>query len=63
MVSTSVAPGVHGARVGVAATGLSIVDGGVLKDPVQGQDPYPAPGEVDRQRTGLLPNVISGGGQ
>lgn len=63
MVSTKVAPGVHGARVGVAATGSSIVDGGVLKDPVQGQDPYPAPGEVDRQRTGLLPNAISGGGQ
>ncbi|WP_406691930.1 MlaD family protein [Saccharopolyspora sp. ID03-671] len=63
MVSTSVAPGVHGARVGVAATPSSIVDGGVLKDPVQGQDPYPAPGEVDRQRIGLLPSAISGGGQ
>lgn len=63
MVSTSVAPGVHGARVGVAVTPSSIVDGGVLKDPVQGQDPYPAPGEVDRQRTGLLPSAISGGGQ
>ncbi|MBK0870395.1 MCE family protein [Saccharopolyspora sp. HNM0986] len=63
MVSTSVAPGVHGARVGVAAQGPAIADGGLLKDPLQGQDPYPAPGEVYKQRTGLLPNILTGGGQ
>lgn len=63
MVSTSVAPGVHGARVGVAAQGSAIADGGLIKDPLQGQDPYPAPGEVYRQRTGLLPNILAGGGK
>lgn len=63
MVSTSVAPGVHGARVGVAAQGPAIADGGLLKDPLQGQDPYPAPGEVYHQRTGPLPNILTGGGQ
>ncbi|MGW0891146.1 MlaD family protein [Saccharopolyspora sp. NPDC002578] len=62
MVSTSVAPGVHGARVGVAAH-PAIADGGLIKDPLQGQDPYPAPGEVYKQRTGLLPNILTGGGQ
>ena len=61
MVSTSVSPGVHGARVGVALEGPSAVTGGVVKDPLQGSDPYPEPGEADGQRTRSPLNVTSGG--
>ena len=61
MVSTEVAPGVHGARVGVAAEGPSILTGGVLKDPLQGQDAYPAPGQADREHTQSPVNILPGG--
>lgn len=61
MVSTSVAPGVHGARVGVAAAGPALVTGGVLNDPLQGQNFYPAPGEADRDHTSSPINILPGG--
>ncbi|HVW40362.1 MAG TPA: MlaD family protein [Amycolatopsis sp.] len=61
MVSTEVAPGVHGARVGVAVEGPSILTGGVLKDPLQGQDAYPAPGQADREHTSSPVNILPGG--
>lgn len=61
MVSTEVSPGVHGARVGVAAEGPSILTGGVLPDPLQGQDAYPAPGQADREHTSSPVNILPGG--
>jgi phospholipid/cholesterol/gamma-HCH transport system substrate-binding protein len=61
MVSTEVSPGVHGARVGVALEGISAVTGGLLNDPLQGQDAYPAPGQADRERTGSPLNAVPGG--
>jgi phospholipid/cholesterol/gamma-HCH transport system substrate-binding protein len=61
MVSTEVSPGVHGARVGVALEGLAANTGGVLNDPLQGQDAYPAPGQADRERTGSPLNAVPGG--
>ena len=61
MVSTEVSPGVHGARVGVAVEGPSILTGGVLKDPLQGQDAYPAPGQADREHTQSPVNILPGG--
>lgn len=60
MVSTEVAPGVHGARVGVAAS-TGLVDGGVVKDPLQGHDPYPAPGQADRERATSPLQGLGGG--
>jgi phospholipid/cholesterol/gamma-HCH transport system substrate-binding protein len=72
MVSTSVAPDVHGARVGVAAEGLSMLAGGLIGDPLQGQDAYPPPGRAINERSnsplGLLPglsplNLVYGGGR
>jgi phospholipid/cholesterol/gamma-HCH transport system substrate-binding protein len=61
MVSTEVAPGVHGARVGVAVEGPSVLTGGVLHDPLQGQDAYPAPGQADREHTSSPLNILPGG--
>ncbi|HEY2057347.1 MlaD family protein [Amycolatopsis sp. NBC_01480] len=61
MVSTEVSPGVHGARVGVAVEGLSAATGGLLPDPLQGQDAYPAPGQADREHTGSPVNILPGG--
>ncbi|MFJ8812941.1 MlaD family protein [Amycolatopsis thermoflava] len=61
MVSTEVAPGVHGARVGVALEGPSALTGGLLKDPLQGQDAYPAPGAADREHTQSPVNLLPGG--
>ncbi|NKQ55481.1 MCE family protein [Amycolatopsis sp. K13G38] len=61
MVSTEVAPGVHGARVGVAVEGPSILTGGALKDPLQGQDAYPAPGQADGEHTQSPVNILPGG--
>ncbi|HVV11263.1 MlaD family protein [Amycolatopsis sp.] len=61
MVSTEVAPGVHGARVGVALEGASAVTGGLLPDPLQGQDAYPAPGQADREHTSSPVNILPGG--
>jgi phospholipid/cholesterol/gamma-HCH transport system substrate-binding protein len=61
MVSTEVSPGVHGARVGVAVEGLSAATGGLLPDPLQGQDAYPAPGQADREHTESPVNILPGG--
>ncbi|MFE2429302.1 MlaD family protein [Streptomyces sp. NPDC059373] len=65
MVSTEVAPGVHGARVGLAVEGLSAGTGGVIKDPLQGQDAYPAPGAADGEKTVSplddIPGLLLGG--
>jgi phospholipid/cholesterol/gamma-HCH transport system substrate-binding protein len=67
MVSTSVGPGVHGARVGVAADGLAQAAGGVLPDMLQGQDAYPAPGKADGEKTlsplNLVPPTVLSGGR
>jgi phospholipid/cholesterol/gamma-HCH transport system substrate-binding protein len=61
MVSTSASPDVHAARVGVALEGLSALTGGVLKDPLLGQDAYPAPGQADGERTASPLNIVPGG--
>lgn len=50
MVSTSAAPGVHAARVGVALQGATQGGGGFIKDPLTPRNPYPAPGEADSDR-------------
>ncbi|HWE90082.1 MAG TPA: MlaD family protein [Pseudonocardiaceae bacterium] len=68
MVSTSVSPGVHGARVGVAADAIAQATGGVLPDVLQGQDAYPAPGsQADSDRTvsplNLVPPTLLSGGK
>lgn len=60
MVSTEVSPGVHGARVGVAA-GPGLVTGALLPNVLQGQDAYPAPGQADRERTWSPLNNVAGG--
>ncbi|TKA01045.1 MlaD family protein [Actinacidiphila oryziradicis] len=65
MVSTSVSPGVHGARVGLAVEGLSVATGGLVKEPLQGQDVYPAPGAADGEKTvsplDNIPGILYGG--
>ncbi|NKQ54244.1 MCE family protein [Amycolatopsis sp. K13G38] len=55
MVSTSTAPGRHVARLGLSIPGLSVVAGGLLPDPMSHRIPYPAPGQADSYRAGLLP--------
>ncbi|MEV7379590.1 MlaD family protein [Streptomyces lydicus] len=61
MVSTQVSPEVHGARVGVGVEGLTTAAGSLLKDPLQGQDVYPAPGQADHERSQSPLNPLSGG--
>lgn len=51
LVSTYTQPGKHGARLGVALSSLDIVGGGADLGPLQlPRNPYPAPGEADRDR-------------
>lgn len=61
MVSTSLSPGVHAAYLAPALGGPSVISGGVLADPLQGQDAYPAPGEADGQRANSPLNDQPGG--
>jgi phospholipid/cholesterol/gamma-HCH transport system substrate-binding protein len=60
MTSTSVSPGVHGARV-APSVGGALLTGGVLPHLLEGQNPYPAPGQADRDHTASPLNALPGG--
>lgn len=61
LVSTSTGPGTHGARLGLAIEGLDIVSGGVVEGPTIPRNPYPAPGEADRDRAVSPLDSVTGG--
>lgn len=60
LVSTYTAPDTHGARLGLAIEGLSVLGGGVVKGPIP-RNPYPAPGEADRDRAVSPLDPVTGG--
>jgi phospholipid/cholesterol/gamma-HCH transport system substrate-binding protein len=60
MVSAEVSPGVHGARV-LPSIGGSLATGGVLPHALEGTEPYPAPGTVDKLHTKSPVNLLPGG--
>lgn len=61
MVSTSLAPGVHVARLGLSIPGISVATGGVVQDPGSHRVPYPAPGAAEGYRAPSPLGPVIGG--